>query len=105
LDEAVTKAAVTIVVIGQHWASICDDNGISRLTDPEDFVRREIIRAMDSGKPVVPILVSEAKMPKRHDIPEPLHKLLDQHGIQVRPDPDFHKDMDSLIRSLNRILT
>lgn len=104
LDEAVSKAAITLVIIGPNWASICDDSGVSRLENSEDFVRREVVRAMASGKPVVPVLVSEAKMPKRQDIPEPLHKLLDQHGIHVRPDPDFHKDMDSLIRSLNRIL-
>jgi hypothetical protein len=63
----------------------------------------EIERALAAGKHVVPVLVSNASMPMSKDLPESIRSLVNQHGIQVRPDPDFHGDMDRLIRQLGRV--
>jgi hypothetical protein len=101
LDEAVTASAIILVIIGKHWASICNEHGAQRLSDNNDFVRREVIRALESHKRVVPILVAGADMPVKSDIPEILHPLLDQHGSLIRSDPDFHHDMDRLMRQID----
>jgi hypothetical protein len=58
-----------LVVIGTHWLSITDDNGRRRLDDSEDFVRREIEAALQSGIRVIPVLVDGATMPPSDQLP------------------------------------
>lgn len=105
LDDAVATSGIILVIIGKQWVTLCNDDGTQRLADPNDFVRREVIRAIESHKSVVPVLVSGAEMPTKRDIPEPLHPLLDQHGSRVRPDPDFHHDMERLMRQIDAAMT
>jgi hypothetical protein len=54
--------------------------------------------------PVIPLLVRGAQMPVEEDLPISLRALVYKNGIQVRPDPDFHNDMNRLISALNRII-
>jgi hypothetical protein len=39
-------------------------------------------------------------MPSVRDLPPTLAALVYRHGQSVRPDPDFHHDMDRLIHGL-----
>jgi TPR repeat protein len=103
LDEAIKKAKVALVLIGPSWVAIKDSDEKRRLDDPADFVRREVEIALSSGIPVVPVLVSNAKMPTEPELPDSLRPLVVRHGISVRPDPDFHKDINSLINRLLQI--
>ncbi len=75
-----------------------------RLDDPADFVRIEIESALERSIPVIPILVREATMPRPDDLPESLRELVFRSGLQIRPDPDFHRDMDRLINALSGLL-
>jgi hypothetical protein len=103
LNEAVSKSDIVLVIIGKHWLTASDSDGARRLDDTGDFVRMEIEQALAAGKHVVPVLVSNAAMPMSKDLPESIRSLVNQHGIQVRPDPDFHGDMERLIRQLGRV--
>jgi hypothetical protein len=49
---------------------------------------------------VVPLLVRGASVPCENDLPASLAQLSYRNGIAVRPDPDFHRDMDRLIAGL-----
>jgi hypothetical protein len=49
--------------------------------------------------------VANATMPQDADLPEPLHPLTKLNGQPIRPDPDFHRDMDRLISGIGRTLT
>lgn len=104
LDESIAKASVALIVIGPRWISVSDQSGRRRLDDPADFVRKEVMASLSRGIPVIPTLVSHASMPQEGDLPEPLRPLVSNNGLQVRPDPDFHKDMDRLVRKLESIL-
>jgi tetratricopeptide (TPR) repeat protein len=104
LREALSRAAVTLVVIGPHWVSVTNAQGLRRLDDPTDYVRLEVETALASGRPVVPVLVSGAAMPRREDLPPSITPLRERQGVVVRPDPDFHRDMDRLIRHLAQLL-
>jgi hypothetical protein len=99
----VSQSEVVLVIIGKHWLTVSDSVGARRLDDAGDFVRMEIERALAAGKHVVPVLVSNASMPLAKDLPDSIRSLVNQHGIQVRPDPDFHGDMDRLIRQLGKV--
>ena len=103
LNDAVSQSEVVLVIIGKNWLTASDSDGARRLDDAGDFVRMEIERALAAGKHVVPVLVSNASMPLAKDLPESIRSLVNQHGIQVRPDPDFHGDMDRLIRQLGKV--
>ncbi len=103
LNDAVERSDIVLVIIGKHWLNVSDSSGARRLDDSSDFVRMEIEQALAAGKHVVPVLVSNTSMPLAKDLPESIRSLVNQHGIQIRPDPDFHGDMDRLIRQLGRV--
>jgi hypothetical protein len=41
-------------------------------------------------------------MPVEADLPSSLRKLVYKNGVPIRPDPDFHRDMDRLLAGLNQ---
>jgi TIR domain len=102
LDEQVAKCEVFLAVIGRDWAKKRGSKGKSRLDDPEDFVRIEIESALKRKIPVIPVLVSGASIPPAERLPASIQDLSYRHGIAVRQDPDFHRDMDRLIEHLTQ---
>ena len=102
LDEQVAKCDVFLAVIGRDWMKAKGRKGKSRLEDPGDFVRIEIESALKRQIPVIPVLVQGAKIPEAARLPVSLQDVSYRNGIVVRPDPDFHKDMDRLIAHLKR---
>ncbi len=102
LDAQVAKCEVFLAVIGREWIKKRGSKGKSRLDDPGDFVRIEIESALKRQIPVIPVLVSGASIPPAERLPANLQDLSYRHGIAVRADPDFHRDMDRLIESLRQ---
>lgn len=108
IKQMLSKATAVLVIIGPDWTTATDEQGCRRLDDPNDFVRVEIEVALRANLPVIPILVSNAKMPKASDLPPSLQKLLSRNGMAVRPDPDFNRDVARLftgIEHLERIVS
>ena len=56
LRRALDKATVLLVVIGPTWLSSADRFGRRRLDQASDWVRNEIISAIDSVRPFCPFL-------------------------------------------------
>lgn len=100
LDQQVAKCDVFLAVIGRNWMKPQGQKGKSRLADPADFVRLEIEAALKRQIPVIPVLVEGASIPPVDRLPPSLQGLSYRNGIVVRPDPDFHRDMDRLIEHL-----
>ena len=63
LRQAVFDCEVLLAVIGDQWLTLCDEHGRRRIDDEEDWVRQEIMTALDSGKWVLPLLVGAAEAP------------------------------------------
>jgi hypothetical protein len=103
LDAQVAKCEVFLAVIGRDWMKKRGSKGKSRLEDPGDFVRIEIESALKRQIPVIPVLVSGASIPPAERLPASLQDLPYRNGIPVRPDPDFHRDMDRLIDQLKKL--
>ena len=103
LDAQVAKCEVFLAVIGRDWMKNRGPKGKSRLDDPGDFVRIEIESALKRLIPVIPVLVSGASIPPAERLPASIQDLSYRHGIPVRPDPDFHRDMDRLIEHLKKL--
>jgi hypothetical protein len=102
LDQKVGECDALLAVIGDHWLDARDANGNRRLDDPADFVRIEIESALERDIPVIPLLVRNASVPTEGSLPVSLRKLIYRNGIPIRPDPDFHRDMDRLIAGLEK---
>ena len=100
LDEKVGECKVLLAIIGDRWLDERDTTGKRRLDDPTDFVRIEIESALTRRIPVIPLLVGGASMPREEELPVSLRKLVYRNGIAIRPDPDFHRDVDRLISAL-----
>ncbi len=104
LNEMVEDSAVELVIIGPEWLQAMNSRGQRRLEDPSDFVRIEIEAALEQEIPVIPLLVRGGRMPRADDLPAELAELAYRNGTVVRADPDFHRDMDRLIRGLEGYL-
>jgi hypothetical protein len=99
LQRTVEGCAVTLVVVGNRWLGAASPSGGRRIDDPKDFVRVEIEVALQRDIPVIPLLVHGAVL-QESELPSILASLAYRNGTSIRPDPDFHRDMDRLIESL-----
>ncbi|MEM9091196.1 MAG: toll/interleukin-1 receptor domain-containing protein [Cyanobacteria bacterium P01_F01_bin.53] len=104
LDAAVSECAVVLVVIGKTWVTVTEPDGTRRLDNPDDFVRIEVESALKRDIPVIPLLVSDAPMPKPEELPICLRSLTGKNGTAVGDDPRFHSDMGRVIKGLRSLL-
>lgn len=100
LNQKVGECNVLIAIIGPYWIETNIPKGQKRIDDEKDFVRIELESALQRKIPVIPVLVRGAKMPSSENLPDSLKGLAFRNGIPVRPDPDFHRDMERLIQGI-----
>lgn len=105
LDDVLAGCDVELVVIGPRWLDSSDDSGQRRLDKPNDLVRLEVEAALGRGIPVVPLLVGGASMPAEHELPTAINRLAYRNATRVRSDPDFHTDMNRVVRGLEAHVT
>ena len=100
LGNVVGRCNLVLAVIGDQWLTSAAAGGGHRLDDAKDFVRIELESALERRIPVIPLLVRGAAVPSDSELPPSLAALTYRNGISVRPDPDFHRDIDRLIAGL-----
>ena len=100
IDRKVAECDVVLVIIGRRWVDARDADDLRRIDQPGDFVRLEVEAALRRDIPVVPLLVDGATIPKPGELPESISGLAYRNGTPVRHDPDFHPDVDRLLRGL-----
>jgi hypothetical protein len=105
IDREIAQCSLFLAVIGPSWLAAKKADGKRRLDDPTDMVRIEIETALARNQRVIPIVVGEGRMPEPEELPESLRELADRHAFPVRPDPDFHRDMDRLVKLIERAMT
>jgi hypothetical protein len=107
-EQAVVTALAgtdaSIVVIGSQWATLRGADGIRRLDRPDDYVRQEVAAALATGRPVVPVLVGESRMPEADELPVELRPVLKRQAFTVR-DVAWNDDVDGLVRRLRAEVT
>jgi TIR domain-containing protein len=100
--DAVRRSVALLAVIGRHWLTATDQHGRPRLDDPGDFVRREIVTALELDKQVIPVLLDTPR-PERQRLPGPLQPLCARQGVAVRF-RDAQPDIDKLAAKLRRLV-
>jgi hypothetical protein len=103
IADAVGSCDVLLVLIGDRWLTITDEDGKRRLDDPGDLVRLEIEAALERNVRVVPILVGHAKMPRAEQLPASLGMLARRQALELNPNR-FKSDLGRLLRVLERTL-
>jgi hypothetical protein len=103
VKEQISGCRAVIVMIGRQWLTITDKRGNRRLDDPEDLVRVEIAAALTQKVPVIPVLVQNATMPDRNDLPDDLRPLARRNGIALRHD-QWREGVARLLKELNPVM-
>lgn len=102
IERHLQTVSVMLVMIGPNWLT-ASRNGIRRLDEPADFVRREIEAGLESGKPLIPVLVSAAAMPTATDLPSTIAALARHQAITLS-DTHWAADMERLADILRPLL-
>ncbi|HXV80090.1 MAG TPA: toll/interleukin-1 receptor domain-containing protein [Candidatus Binatia bacterium] len=83
IDRALDAVDAVIVLIGEKWLTVADDQSRPRIEDPADMVHVEIATALRRNKRVFPVLVGGAKMPAGSELPSPLKGLAQLNAIEI----------------------
>lgn len=100
IDRRLSDCDICMVVIGPKWLTVADASGARRIDDPRDHVRVEIETALRRNIRVVPLLIGGAPIPAESALPPSLAPLSFRAGTHIRPDPDFHRDIDRRLAGL-----
>lgn len=95
--DAIRKTDYVFVVIGNKWQLLLEA-AIAKPKDT-DYVRFEIVEALKLKKPIVPILVGGARMPRESQLPDDIRKLTYIQAWKVTT-KDLAKPMDRLLTDL-----
>ncbi|HLJ95870.1 MAG TPA: TIR domain-containing protein [Gemmataceae bacterium] len=104
IEASVARCDVMLVVVGKTWLNTTDPNNRRRLDDPADFVRIEVESALKRGIRIIPLLLDDATMPSPDELPPSLKEFAYRNGTKIRPDPDFHPDMDRVLQAIVQCL-
>lgn len=99
ITASLSTVDAVLAVIGPRWADARDARQALRLAQPDDFVRREILTALEMGTRVIPLLVGGAKMPGEADMPVELAPLARFQAWELR-DARFDDDLQALLAQL-----
>jgi len=101
IDKNVSSCGVLLALIGPAWLDAKDEEGHRRLDNPMDFVRLETAAALKREIPVVPVLVSKARMPRPEQLPDDLKELAYRNGVELTH-PRWDTDVQALVKALRR---
>jgi hypothetical protein len=103
IENALASCRILLAIIGRHWLTISEGSS-RKLDNPNDFIRFEIVAALDRNIRVIPVLVQGATMPKPGDLPADLVRLARRHALRLEDDKSWHGDVDDLIGTLEKVL-
>jgi|tagenome__1003787_1003787.scaffolds.fasta_scaffold20979695_2 streptogramin lyase len=103
IGDAVGTSAVMLVMIGPGWLDARDEGNARRLDDPDDFVRIEVSSALARPTRVIPVLVGNAKMPERGDLPEPMQALARRNALELS-DSRWEFDVGRLVQTVDGVI-
>jgi hypothetical protein len=100
IRKTLQHSDVLLAIIGPDWlgSSKGETHGLREKTDP---VRMEIETALRRKLPIIPILVDDAKMPARAELPESFSNFAYLNAAEVSTGRDFRGHMNRLIEAIN----
>lgn len=102
IKDWVSSCDVLLVLIGNQWLTLQDDQGCRRLDDPEDWVRVEIQTALEHDILIIPTLLQRADMPNMTMLPDALRSLANYQAWEISQ-RHFHDDVSLLVDRLREL--
>ncbi|MGH9225246.1 MAG: toll/interleukin-1 receptor domain-containing protein [Acidimicrobiales bacterium] len=102
IADAVGSCKVLLAVIGDKWL-MAQQDGRRRLDNEGDYVRLEIAAALERDVLVVPVLLEQARMPGKADLPPNLAELADRNAVRLT-DNGWHDGVRRLAAGLEKPL-
>ena len=85
LNQTLGDAAVLLLLMGPGWLFARDQYGRRRIDDDDDWVRNEILAAMQTPIPIIPIVLDEEKnRPSEEALPQELKALASMEAEVLR---------------------
>ena len=103
VEQKVGGCDALLALIGKDWLNCRDEEGNRRLDNQGDFVRVEILAALNRNVRLIPVLVEGVRMPSERDLPEPLTKLARRQALELSF-TRFQQDANRLIETLEKAL-
>lgn len=103
IQRAAASCVVMLVLIGNDWLQASATDGRRRLDDNRDYVRREVTAALDRRAWLVPVLVQEASLPRRAELPWEMGRLVSRQAVRLSA-RHWETDAHDLIRTLSPLL-
>jgi hypothetical protein len=105
INQVVSACQVLIVVMGPSWATVKDETGELRISDPNDFVRLEVETALRRPEVTpIPVLVSGARMPRPEALPPEVQAITRRNALELS-EARWHYDVERLNSRLDELLT
>jgi len=103
IKQTLKRAKVVVAIIGPEWTG-GKELAHRRIDDPTDFVRLEVASALESGIPIIPVLINNTPMPDAQHLPPELEGLAFRNGLALDSGIDFHHHADRLIAGIHRVI-
>ncbi len=102
LRRAIQQARLVVVLIGDGWLRAADQYGRRRLDHPEDWVRQELVTAIERGVAILPITLEDAVMPPAAAFDRALTPLTDRQTFSVRAE-SWERDLHDVIERISTL--
>ncbi len=99
LDDALEESTVVLAVIGPAYFSEYGE----RLFNENDWVRQEIVRSLERGLRVVPVLINGAPFPEKKQMPKDMWPLMSRQATTISNE-SFSEDVFRLAQGISDTL-
>ena len=100
LEKELSGCELGVVVMGATWET-CQQDAKPRLFEQQDPVRLEVLKLLEHGKPVIPVLLDRKHMPKAPELPPELARITLIHAIQINTTYDFDGGVLELVKRIH----
>jgi hypothetical protein len=98
IDKQLAASDVVLALIGSTWLEELNRRITQKGTD---YLRLELVTALNAGKRVIPVLLRGAALPPPSELPEDVRPITKCHAITMR-DESWTADVDRLVESIGR---
>lgn len=102
INSALRAASVLLAIIGPNWLRLSDEYGRRRLDIDDDWVRNELLHAVNNKVLLIPLLVSGASLPVKEALPDCLLPMLNYQAFELRDD-QWERDRNVLLERLVQV--
>ena len=104
LNDCLSKADVLIAVVTHNWLGKDQDGSHLRIEDEDDYIRYEIRYALHRNIPIVPFVMSPARMPLESELPDDIREFHSRQALNAYGGSGFGISKLQLVETLFDLL-